>query len=96
MLPRNFTYALRSLKNNPGFAVVAIATLAIGIGANTAMFSIVNGVLLRALPYPNASRIVSVDTSWPQKNRTIPRVTGPDIADVRAGVRLAPGEAPAC
>ncbi|HKT79994.1 MAG TPA: ABC transporter permease [Vicinamibacterales bacterium] len=51
---------LRLLRNSPGFAAAAIATLAIAIGANTAMFSFVNGLLLRPLPYPDSSRIVRV------------------------------------
>lgn len=53
-------YGLRILRKSPAFAAVAILTLAIGIGANTAIFSVVNGVLLNPLPYPHANRIVSL------------------------------------
>ncbi|MEW6206902.1 MAG: ABC transporter permease [Acidobacteriota bacterium] len=55
-------FAIRSLIKNPGFAAVVILTLALGIGANTAVFSLVNGALIRPLPYPDADRIAHV--SW--------------------------------
>jgi putative ABC transport system permease protein len=85
---RELRYGLRSLKSNPFFAVVAIVTLALGIGANTAMFSVVNGVLLRPLDYPNASRIVQLKTSFIKEKRSIPRVTGPDWIDIRSSASL--------
>jgi putative ABC transport system permease protein len=58
-LMQDVRYTLRGLRRNPVFAAVAIATLAIGIGANTAIFSLVDAVLLRPLPYPDAERLVA-------------------------------------
>ena len=63
MVWNDFRFAVRSLVRRPGFAFVAIATCALGIGANAAIFSVVNAVLVRPLPYANAERIVRVRSS---------------------------------
>ena len=61
-LKRYARYALRTLAKSPGFTFAVIAILAIGIGANTAMFTVLNGVVLKPLEYPDAGRIVRART----------------------------------
>ena len=78
-------YAVRALRRAPGFAAVAILTLALGIGANTAIFSVVNGVILRPLPYANPDRLVML---W-ESARDIPQimVSYPNYLDWRSRTR---------
>src|SRR5437588_4128604 len=66
---RDFHYALRSIRKNPAFAVVTVLTLALGIGANTAMFSVIYAVLLRPLPYHDPGRVALVFQSSPTESR---------------------------
>jgi putative ABC transport system permease protein len=76
-LAADVRYALRALRRNPGFAAVVVVTLALGIGVNTALFSVVNALLLRALPYKDANRLVYVTEFWPHE----PIIPGPPNFD---------------
>src|SRR5438552_2565022 len=80
-LRQDIRFGLRSWRRRPGLAAVALVTLALGIGVNTAMFSIVNAVLLRALPFRNAERLVLIWARTPTNPQTI--VSYPEFQELR-------------
>ena len=80
-LLHDLRFAMRTLLKSPGFTLIAVVTLALGIGANTAIFSVVNAALLRPLPYPDAERLVRVYSAQEGDRST---VSPPDFADWRA------------
>jgi putative ABC transport system permease protein len=82
-LSQDLRYAVRMLLKSPGFTAVAVFTLALGIGANTAIFSVVNAVLLRPLPYPDSDRLVQVASTHRQLERWYDWVSYPDFVDWR-------------
>ena len=84
VLMRDLRFALRQLRRSPVFAVAAIACLALGIGANTAIFSVINAVLVRPLPYPDPERLVMVWSSNEGRRRERNTVSPADFQDWRA------------
>src|SRR5260370_8542138 len=76
-------YGLRVLGKNPGFAIVAILSLALGIGATTAMFSVVYGVLVNPYPYANSDRMVHVVVRDANGNRRYINLNGPQLQRLR-------------
>ncbi|HEY0765137.1 MAG TPA: ABC transporter permease [Pyrinomonadaceae bacterium] len=84
-LIKDIRFGVRSLLRRPGFTALAIITLALGIGASTAIFSVVDGVLLRSLPYPNADQIVQLREI--NSRGSLIRFADPNFVDVRARSR---------
>jgi hypothetical protein len=80
-LLQDLRYAFRSLARQPSFAVTAIATLALGIGATTAIFSVVNAVVIRPLPYADPDRIVAIMHVWTRTGTRGATVSAPDFED---------------
>ena len=86
-ISRDLRYAALQLVRHPMFAASVIITLAIGIGANTAIFTVVQSVLLAPLPYKNPDRLALLTTHWSDTGHTTPRMTGPDAVDLREQTR---------
>src|SRR2546426_1583277 len=80
-LINDIRYGVRNLLKQPGFTVVAVITLALGMGVNTAIFSLVHAVLLRPLPFPDSDRLVVVKDQNGKTGETFPAVSPADFFD---------------
>ena len=87
---QDIRYAWRTVRHSPGFALVVILSLALGIGANSLIYSVVDGIILRPFPYPNADRLVAIGMTYPAMNgerRFIETVSPPEYNDIRDGAK---------
>ncbi len=84
--PLTVSSLFRSISHNPGFTAVVVTVLALGVGANTAIFSVVNAVLLNPFPYPKSEQLLFVGSTFEGQDGTAP-VTYPDFLDFRDAVR---------
>src|SRR5919205_2689614 len=80
-LIKDLRYGIRSFLKRPGFLVIAVSTLALGIGATTAMFTVVNSMLLRPLQFPEPERVVLFEGINPKQGITESNMSVPDVGD---------------
>ena len=78
-LSQDLRHGVRMLAKNPGFAIVAIISIAIGVGANAAMFSVADGLVLRPLPVPRAGEVVTISAITPGVGHPLPQVLVPGL-----------------
>jgi putative ABC transport system permease protein len=83
--------SVRGVRRNPGFALLSIVMLALGIGISTAVFTVVNGVLLQPLRFPQPERIVSLNTESAGRPTSVPRLTGGDFVELRQSNKVFDG-----
>ncbi|HEX6052977.1 MAG TPA: ABC transporter permease [Gemmatimonadaceae bacterium] len=89
-LAQDIRYAWRTIRKSPGVALVVVVSLALGIGANTLIYSVVDGIVLRPFPYPDAHRVVSFAVTYPATNgerRFIEAISPPEYNDILANVK---------
>ena len=86
-LVQDVRFGFRTLRRSPGYTLAAVMILALGIGANTAMFSVIDGVLLKPLPFRDGHELVLVQQSAPQTNRPAVGVSIPELIDYRARLK---------
>ena len=84
MLARDLSFAVRTLRKNPAFTITAILTLGLGVGASTAIFSVVNAVLLRPLPYANPERLATIQTDMKARNVVNFPIAPGNMLDIKA------------
>jgi putative ABC transport system permease protein len=85
-LLQDLRYATRTLRRNPGFALVVVVSLALGIGANSLIYSVVDGLVLRPFPYPDPDRLVAIGVTYPKadgERRFVEAISPPEYEDIK-------------